>query len=125
VSVESLPDFPLDGSGLGRQFAAMGLNTYHAAADHVGPYPSGSGEVALGFTTAFRIPHFPDSPTVPIEMLREDGALIDAFFAAVTEATEEAILNSLINAKSVTGRGGERREAIPLDLLRELAEDMR
>lgn len=80
---------------------------------------SGSGEVALGFTTAFRIPHHPDSPTIPIEMLREDDGLIDSFFAGMTETTEEAILNSLINAETLTGRAGERREALPLDLLAE------
>jgi D-aminopeptidase len=78
---------------------------------------SGSGEIALGFTTAFRIPHSPETPTVPIEMLREDGNLMDSFFAATAEATEEAIINSLINAKGVEGRAGERREGLPLDLL--------
>ena len=34
---------------------------------------------------------------------------------AVTEATEEAIYNSMLMATSVTGRDGNRREAIPLD----------
>jgi L-aminopeptidase/D-esterase-like protein len=38
----------------------------------------------------------------------------------VTEATEEAILNSLFNAEPVTGRNGARREAFPVERLDEL-----
>jgi D-aminopeptidase len=37
------------------------------------------------------------------------------FFEATVEATEEAILNSLLRATTVTGRDGHRRDAIPID----------
>ena len=50
-------------------------------------------------------------------MLREDGPLFDELFLAVTEATEEAIVNSLLNGASVTGRDGLRRQAFPTDRL--------
>ena len=39
---------------------------------------------------------------------------------ATVEATEEAILNALTGATTVTGRDGFRAEAIPIPRLREL-----
>jgi D-aminopeptidase len=36
-------------------------------------------------------------------------------FLAVVEATEEAIYNSLLRATTVTGRGGNKAEALPID----------
>jgi D-aminopeptidase len=82
----------------------------------------GSGEVVIGFTTHARIPHFPEASTLPLVMLREDGPLFDLLFSAVTEATEEAILNSLFNAESVTGRpkGILRDQPFPINRLRDL-----
>lgn len=114
-------DAPVDSRQLGRLLRRVqnGIARTGSTTD------SGSGDVAIGFTTAHRIPHSASAPTVPVEMLREDGGLIDAFFAAVTEATEEAILNSVINAEGVTGREGERRDGVPLDFLGETMKDTR
>ena len=81
---------------------------------------SGSGEIVVGFTTATRLPHSPEGPTVPLELLREDGPLIDRLFTAVAEATEESILNALFNAEPVVGRKGASRSAFPIDRLAEL-----
>jgi D-aminopeptidase len=81
---------------------------------------SGSGEIVVGFTTATRIPHVPEAPTIPLPLLREDGPLIDRLFTAVAEATEESILNALFNAETVEGRGGARRSAFPVGRLAEL-----
>lgn len=51
-----------------------------------------------------------------------DGRVLSALFEATVEATEEAALNSLFRATTVTGRGGRTAEALPLeevlDLLR-------
>jgi D-aminopeptidase len=41
-------------------------------------------------------------------------------FLAVVEATEEAIYNSLFRATTVTGRGGRRVEALPIDRMVEI-----
>ncbi len=41
------------------------------------------------------------------------------------EATEEAILNSLLRATTVRGRAGHTGEALPIDRLRELLADPR
>jgi D-aminopeptidase len=45
-----------------------------------------------------------------------------ALFAAVVEATEEAIYNSLFMATTVTSRG-RTMEAIPLDKVREVLRE--
>lgn len=65
----------------------------------------GSGDIMLGFTTANRISQ--DEPFVEIRQVGEEY-LNDAF-EAVAEATEEAILNSLSMADTVTGYNGNTR----------------
>jgi D-aminopeptidase len=81
---------------------------------------TGSGEIAVGFSTARRIAHFSQQPVEGSMMIREDGRLIDGLFAAVTEVTEAAILHSLFNAVAVVGRMGHRCEAFPVERLEEL-----
>lgn len=83
---------------------------------------TGSGEVVIGFSTATKIPH--DNPgkctTVPI--IHEED--IDIAFRAIGEATEEAVLNSLISASKITGRNGNGRPALK-DLVEELNIDLK
>ncbi|MGD8439168.1 MAG: P1 family peptidase [Holophagae bacterium] len=43
-------------------------------------------------------------------------------FLATVEAVEEAVLNSLLRATTVTGYRGETAEAIPIEPLREMLE---
>jgi len=45
---------------------------------------------------------------------------LDLLFEAVIEATEEAIINSLFAAKSVSGRGNVRVDALPADKVLEI-----
>jgi D-aminopeptidase len=45
---------------------------------------------------------------------------IDLLFQATIEATEDAILNALFKAETVTGRDGNISEALPLNQVREL-----
>jgi D-aminopeptidase len=50
------------------------------------------------------------------------GRGLDPFFDAVVEATEEAVLNSLLRAETVTGRDGNTSAALPVaDVQRLLA----
>ena len=63
----------------------------------------GSGEVMIGFTTANRI-SMKGAPLCGIQIVQED--LLDIPFRAAAEATEEAVLNSLAAAHTVTGCGG-------------------
>lgn len=60
----------------------------------------GSGEVMIGFTTANRIPQAGDG-LLSQTILRED--LLDIPFRAVAEATEEAVLNSMVASETTTG----------------------
>jgi D-aminopeptidase len=60
-----------------------------------------------------------DAPVAERRVLR--GEALDPLFLAVIEATEEAILNSLLAATPVTGWRGTA-EAIPIDRLREILD---
>ena len=71
---------------------------------------SGSGEIVLAFTTANRFSHDETAPVVPLGMFNEN--LMNLPFRAAAEATEEAILNSMICAEPVTGRDGNRRDSL-------------
>ena len=55
-------------------------------------------------------------------MLQLNGALQDLndlyFFAAVVEATEEAVLNALVAARDLTGRDGHTSYALPHEEVR-------
>ncbi|WP_142829964.1 DmpA family aminopeptidase [Planococcus soli] len=75
---------------------------------------NGSGEIVLGFTTANKIPHAKPPQCLAIATIHEED--MDEAFRAVGEAAEEAVLNSLITAKSIVGRNGNERPAFK-DLL--------
>jgi D-aminopeptidase len=70
----------------------------------------GSGDIALAFTTANRVPHAPVADLLPIRVLAE--ARIDDLFRACSEATQEAVLDALVAAEGMTGRDGHRRRAL-------------
>jgi L-aminopeptidase/D-esterase-like protein len=73
----------------------------------------------ISFTTASAAANDPDQrhPT-PIALLA--NADIDPLFKGVVEATEEAIVNALVAARTMTGADGHTFYAIPHDRLREL-----
>jgi len=51
--------------------------------------------------------------------------LMDPIFTAVVQATEEAVVNALVDNHSMTGRDNHRVEALPRDRLRELMKRFR
>ncbi|WP_043931402.1 DmpA family aminopeptidase [Bacillus sp. EB01] len=71
---------------------------------------TGSGEIIFGFSTATKIPHEKPESNLTIPVIHEDD--MDFAFRAVGEATEEAVLNSLITAEQVVGRDGNTRPAL-------------
>ena len=79
-------------------------------------YSNGSGDYSIAFSTALKIRH--GAPATPAVALVTGDALSPLFEAAL-EATEEAVLNSLFRATSVTA-SGHTVEAIPIDRVREL-----
>jgi D-aminopeptidase len=100
---------------LGRR-AAMGLARTGSIAAH------GSGDYILAFSNAQRFPHDGDEVTVNLEHVVETGGAINALFQATIEATEEAIINALFAAETMTGRDGNVRYGLPIDRAVEIVE---
>jgi len=65
---------------------------------------NGSGEIAMTFTTANRMPHYPATTILPMSMVADDR--IDEIFRAVIECVEESVLSAMLHAETVTGRNG-------------------
>ncbi len=74
----------------------------------------GSGEIFAAFGTV------PAAGLVPI-----DDARLNLLFAAVVEASEEAVINSLTAADTVTGTAGHTAHGLPLDELQALVGSRR
>ncbi|MDO8432370.1 MAG: P1 family peptidase [Candidatus Binatus sp.] len=77
---------------------------------------NGSGDLFLAFSTAAAGESSDDVASV--KMLA--NSRMDPLFTAAVQATEEAIVNALVAAETMTGINGERVEAIPHDRLIEL-----
>ncbi len=82
-----------------------------------------SGDLFLAFATGNRgLTAADDAEGQPVT--RAITSLVDAWisplFWAVIEATEEAIANALVAARTMTGRDGITAHALPHDRLREL-----
>lgn len=78
----------------------------------------GSGDIAIAFSTGNRVNLESREPLDTWTALRDHA--LNQVFAAVVEATEEAVLNALTAAHTMEGRDGRVVEAISLDELREL-----
>ena len=76
---------------------------------------NGSGDYAIAFSTANRVNA--SERLRNVQLLGNDA--MSPLFQAVIEATEEAIINSLLKATTVTGNG-RTVEAIPIDKVREI-----
>lgn len=70
----------------------------------------GSGDIALAFSTANRIPHDPPADLLPRRVLAESR--MDRLFQAAAEATAEAVLDALAAAEPTTGFAGHHRRAL-------------
>jgi L-aminopeptidase/D-esterase-like protein len=76
---------------------------------------NGSGDIFVAFSTAN--PHvYADSAVAHVDVLRND--LINPLFYATVQATEEAIINALLAADTMTGIDDFRVHALPVDRLR-------
>jgi len=77
----------------------------------VGSYMGhGSGEIVVGFSTGNIIKHSSKEALTEMKIVRED--MLNPAFRASVEATEEAILNSMITANTVTGYNGNKKIAL-------------
>ena len=106
-------DAPLDARNLKRlaKRAMLGLARTGGIASN------GSGDYVIAFSAnaSVRVPHDTDSPLHAVTVLRNDA--MSPLFGATIEATEEAILNSLFHAETMTGRDGHEIRALPVNEL--------
>jgi D-aminopeptidase len=74
-----------------------------------------SGDFAIAASTAkdLQIPYTSDAMYEEFKVLRNDN--LDILFEAVIEATEEAIINSLFAAETVTGKNNVKVESLPVE----------
>lgn len=71
---------------------------------------NGSGDIAIAFSTANKIPHASADSFISQTILHEQQ--IDKVFRAAIEACEEAIQSSLDAAETVVGRDGHCRYSL-------------
>jgi D-aminopeptidase len=111
-------DAPLDSRRL-RRLAGRALLGLAAVGS---PLTHGSGDYVIAFSTAeaVRVTHASRGLTEERTLLRDEA--LSPLFQASREATEEAIINSLLKATTVTGFRGRTSEAIPVDRLIEICK---
>ncbi|HEU5037345.1 MAG TPA: P1 family peptidase [Nocardioides sp.] len=96
-------DAPVDGAACARLARRVGLGLARAGsvAHH------GSGEIFLGFGLGLRMDRDQQLDGTPL-----GGRALDPLFAAVVEAAEEAVLNSMFTAPTTVGRDGNTSESL-------------
>jgi D-aminopeptidase len=105
-----MTDAPVGAMGLKRiaKRAIMGL------AKTGGIASNGSGDYVIAVSTApeLRIQNASESNLYETKILRDDN--LSPLFLATIEATEEAIINSLFAAETISGKDGHKVEALPV-----------
>src|SRR6266536_354729 len=79
---------------------------------------NGSGDLFIAFSTANAGASDSEQLTHSVETIPND--LMDPIFAATVQATEEAVVNALVDNQSMTGRDNHHVDAIPHDRLRKV-----
>jgi len=97
-----------------RQLARIARRASFGIARTGGTCHNGSGEFAIAFSTANRIPDDPKRVFLNEQRLNDAHSAINEVFRATIEATEESILCALFSAKTVIGRKRHRRVALPI-----------
>ncbi|RLI67426.1 S58 family peptidase [Candidatus Heimdallarchaeota archaeon] len=81
-----------------------------------------SGDIIIAFSTANKLLHDSDEIFKTLTIVRDSSKLFGELLQAAVEATEEAILNSLLKAQTIVGRDGHQKTALPLNVLQQLKE---
>jgi D-aminopeptidase len=114
-----MTDAPLDARNL-KRMAKRGIM---GMAKTGGIASNGSGDYVIACSTAEEnLVGYSDSTIFHVnKLLRNED--MTPLFMAVIEATEEAIINSLFAAKTMTGKNGREVKAIPLEQILKLMEN--
>jgi L-aminopeptidase/D-esterase-like protein len=84
---------------------------------------NGSGDLFIAFSTANPKATSSDQVTHSVETIPND--LLDPIFTGVVQATEEAIVNALVDNHDMTGRADHKVMALPHDQVRQLMQKYR
>jgi D-aminopeptidase len=82
---------------------------------------NGSGDYVIAFSTADGVRRTGDAPIPSVEDL--PNAATSGLFQGVVEATEEAVINSVLKATTVQGDGGTTADAVPLEDVKRLLKE--
>lgn len=77
-----------------------------------------SGDIILAFSTGNKIDRYDSRPFYPVRAC--DDFALSPIYQATVEATQEAILNALTSAETMTGHDGNTAFSIPLDQVQEI-----
>ena len=110
-------DAPLDH----RQLKRLAVRSMSGLARTGSSMTNGSGDYAIAFCTANKV--IAAEKVRSVQVLGNDS--MSPLFQAVIEATEEAILNSLFKATTVTGKDRRTVEAIPIERVQEILKKYR
>ena len=100
-------DAPVDGAGCARlaRRVGLGLARTGSVAQH------GSGEIFMATSTGVRVRREDRLSSTPVV----SGRALDPLFGAVVEASEEAVINSILASSTVVGRAGNTSAGVPVD----------
>ena len=81
---------------------------------------NGSGDLFIAFSSANKNVWAPDQMSHTVQTIPND--LLDPVFTGVVQATEEAVVNALVDNQTMIGANNHRVEALSHDRLRELLQ---
>jgi len=98
-----------------RNLTRLARRTFAGLARTGASFTNGSGDYAIAFSTAESVRRSDTcrADTAPVRVL--PNGLVSPLFEAAIEAAEEAVINSLFSAKTMTGRNGLTVGALPVD----------
>jgi D-aminopeptidase len=104
-------DAPLSSRQLGRlaRRAPLGLARTGSVS---GP---GSGDYVIAFSTSEFLTGEAGPPVRKAAVLADEWVVFGHLIQAIVEATDEAVLNSLVAAQTMRGRDGHTAQALPVD----------
>lgn len=108
-------DAPVDGAGCARLARRVGLGL--ARTGSTGHH--GSGEIFLAASTTCRVDREGRAEEVP----RVSGRALDGLFEAVVDATEDAVLGSLLCSPTMVGRDGNTSEGLDAQVVARLVRE--
>lgn len=92
--------------------AALGIGRAGSCAHH------GSGEIVIAFSTANTVPRETKKMVYRMKLLLDHA--INPLYRAAIESTEEAIVNALCAADTMTGRSNNTAPGMPIERVRQL-----